>query len=399
MVGIFLFDVRATTRPLPPLTLSGHYRLYDFDDMTDELVFPGHVVNDRGPVVDEARRAVRFPYTKHNADFDARWRFGPTLAAGAGVGYERWSRVFHREVPNSDEYSGKFTLDATPVDWVSARLAYRPSFRRIDEYNTFAHLAHTVVEELTPDATAQGQSPLLRKFDEADRNRHRVDLLVQVTPVEVVTVTPAVSYWTDDYYNSTLGLQDAENWSAGFDVSWSPVPWLTATAGYVYERVEQDLRSRSREVVGTQTLDFPDFDWVSDNVDRYHTVHAGLRATLIPNVLDLLFEAGYSRGDSEIKTRNPLPPRSGTAAQNSSATAKPFPDVTNTLIRLGTAVRYRFARAWYVTVGYLFEKFDETNFRTDSLLPFNNSFSSIYLGNDFKDYTAHILTVALGYRF
>jgi Putative outer membrane beta-barrel porin, MtrB/PioB len=148
--------------------------------------------------------------------------------------------------------------------------------------------------------------------------------------------------------------------------------------------------------VGTATLDVADFDWVSYNVDTYQTVHAGLRAALIPNVLDLLLEAGYSRGDSEIKTSNPVTPSSGTAAQRSSATAKPFPDVTNTLLRLGAAVRYRFAKAWSVSLAYVFEKFDETNFRTDTLLPFQAATTSIYLG---KDYTAHIITLALGHRF
>jgi MtrB/PioB family decaheme-associated outer membrane protein len=399
MVGIFLLNLRATTNPLPPLTISGGYRLYDFDDMTDELVFPGHVVNDRPPVVDEARRATRFPYTKHNADVDARWRFSSELATTVGAGWERWDRVFHREVPNSDEYFGKLAVDASPLDWLLARLTYKPSFRRIDEYNTFAHLAHTVIEDITPDAQAQGQSPLLRKFDEADRDRQRVDLLVQLTPTDVVSISPTVSYWYDDYYNSTLGLQDAENWSAGFDVGWTPMPWLSASAGYVYEKVDQQQRSRSRPVTGTTTFDFPDFDWVSNNVDIYHTIRASLKATLIPEILDLIFEASYSRGNSEIKTRNPLTPTSGTAAQRTTATAKPFPDLENTLIDLGASVRYRFAKAWSLSLGYLFEKFEQTNFRTDTLNPFNAGVTSIYLGNDLKDYTAHIFTLALGYHF
>jgi MtrB/PioB family decaheme-associated outer membrane protein len=398
MVGTFLLNLKGTTRPLPPLTLSARYRLYDFDDMTDELVFPGHVVDDR-TLVTEPRRATRYDYTKHNADVDARWRFGPALATTAGVGWERWDRIFHREVETSDEYSGKLAADATPLDWLLARLTYRPSFRRIGDYNTFAHLEHTVVEEVEADSRAQGQSPLLRKFDEADRDRHRVDLLLQFTPTDVVSISPVASYSQDDYYNSSLGLQDAETWSAGFDVSWTPATWLAVTAGYLYDRIDQRQRSRSREVAGVVTLDFPDFDWISDNVDTFHTIHAGLRATLIPELLDLLFEASYARGDSEIKTRNPVTPRSGTAAQRTSATAKPFPDLENTLLRLGTAVRYRFAKAWSVSLGYLFEKFDETNFRTDTLNPFQAATTSIYLGNDLKDYTAHIITLALGYRF
>ncbi|HSE95368.1 MAG TPA: MtrB/PioB family outer membrane beta-barrel protein, partial [Methylomirabilota bacterium] len=182
-VGIFLLNLNATARPLPPLTVTARYRLFDFDDMTDQIVFPGHVVSDRTLVTDP-RSADRFEYTKHNADLDARWRFTPRYAGTLGAGWERWDRNDHREVQESDEYFARLKLDATPLDWLLVRLAYLPSFRRIGDYDTFAHIAHTVVEGLDPDAQAQSQSVLLRKFDEADRDRQRVDLTLQMTPFE-----------------------------------------------------------------------------------------------------------------------------------------------------------------------------------------------------------------------
>ena len=43
--------------------------------------------------------------------------------------------------------------------------------------------------------------------------------------------------------------------------------------------------------------------------------------------------------------------------------------------------------------------FDKTNWQTDQLNPFLPGVTSIWLGNDFKDYTAHIVTLTLGYRF
>jgi hypothetical protein len=285
------------------------------------------------------------------------------------------------------------------VDWLLVRAAYLPSFRRIGDYDTFAHIAHTVVEELDADARAQSQSVLLRKFDEADRNRQRIDLTLDLTPVEGLSVSPTFSYRFDDYYDSRLGLQEADSLSAGFDVGWTPLKWLWLGLGYVYDKINYDQRSRSREVAGTETLDFVDFDWISDNVDTFHTVYAGLRAALIPGVLDWLVDLSYSYGNSQIKTRNPIPPTSGNATQDANATAKPFPDLENKLFRVGTAFRYRFAKSWYTRLGYFFEMFDEQNFRTDSLNPFNPGVTSIYLGNDLKDYTAHILTMTLGYSF
>jgi MtrB/PioB family decaheme-associated outer membrane protein len=397
-VGIFLLNLNATSRPLPPLTLTGRFRLYDFNDMTDSFVLPGRVVDNRS-LDTEAIRVPRYDYTTYDAGLDGRWRFGPQVATTAGFAWERWDRSQFREVPTSDEYMLKLAVDATPFDWLLGRLTYRPSFRRISNYNTFAHLIHTSIETDIASAAAVSQSLLLRKFDEADRDRQRVDLLLQFTPIDPLSITPTFSYWNDDYYNSPLGLHSSEDISAGIDVTWNPFPWLAMTAGYVYERLDQQQRSQNREVANGKTFDPPDFIWVSNNVDTYHTVHASLTATLIPEVLDWLLYVNFSMGNGEIKTRNPIVPTSGSASQNSNATAKPFPDLENTLTQVGTTLRYRFAKAWYFTLGYLFEQFDEQNFRTDLLKPFQTATSSIYLGNNLKDYTAHIVTLVLGYTF
>jgi MtrB/PioB family decaheme-associated outer membrane protein len=399
MVGTFLFDVGATSRPLQPLTLKLRYRVFNYDDMSDELEFPGHVVNDRGPVVNESRIAGRYSYTKHNADFDGRWRFGQPVALTAGVGWERWDRGEHREVPQSDEYTGKLALDVTPTDWMMARLAYRPSIRRVSEYNTFAHLAHTVVEEPTPDEQAQGQSVLLRKFDEGARDRHRVDLLLSFTPTDVISITPSFSYRNDDYKDSFFGLQKAESFSAGFDMGWTPLEWLSMGAGYVYEKIEQRQRSRNREVTGTTTFDFADFDWVTKNVDTIHTIHLSAKATLIPNRLEAGFDLSYSTATGEVQNSNPVKPTSGTAAQRANATVRPFPDLEDKLLRVEASLRYLFTSHWTFSVGYIFERFDQSDFRTDTLNPFMPGSASVWLGSDPGDYTAHILVMSVGYRF
>jgi MtrB/PioB family decaheme-associated outer membrane protein len=398
MLGTFLFNLNATSRPLPPLTLTLHYRLYNYDDMSDTLTFPGHVVDDR-TLVTEGVTAARYGYTKQNAELDGRWRFGEPVALTAGIGWERWDRNDSREVPTSNEYMLKLVLDATPVDWMTARLAYRPSIRTISDYNTFARLNNTVVEESTPDEQAQFESTLLRKFDEAERNRHRIDLLLGFTPTETISITPTFGWRYDDYPDSTLGLQKAETYSAGIDLGWTPAPWLSFTAGYVWEQINQRMESRNREVVGTTTLDVADFNWVSKNVDTINTFHIGGKATLIPNKLDAFVDVAYSQATGEVDDSNPTRPTSGTAAQRANATVRPWPDLKDSLLRVDASLRYYFAKSWNFTLGYIFERFDQTDFRTDTLNPFMPGSASIWLGNDLEDYTAHILVMAVGYRF
>lgn len=397
-VGIFLVNLSATTRPLRPLTLSLKYRLFDRNDMSDDLSLPAHVVNDRTLVV-ETRVPGRPDYTRHNVDLDGRWRFGQPAAVTLGGGWERWDRGSHREVPTSDEYFAKAALDVTPVDWFLAKLTYRPSFRRISTYNTTAHHEHTVIDEDSPAAIAQGQSTLLRKFDEGERDRQRVDLMLQFMPTDVFTTSLTGGWTKDDYIDSALGLQQATSWSAGIDLNWTPLERLSLYGGYTHESIYQKQRSRSRPVTGTTTFDFPDYDWISVHTDTVDTVFLGATVGLIPKVLDWTANASYAYALGRVQNRNPVAPTSGTAAQDATATAKPFPAFEDQLLRVETSLRYHFWKMWTASLGYAFESFQKNDWRTDRLNPFVPGVSSIWLGNDARNYDAHIVALTLGVRF
>jgi hypothetical protein len=298
---------------------------------------------------------------------------------------------------DQQRYFFKAAVDATPTEWLLARVAYTPSFRRIQTYKTFAHLEHSVLED--PGGAAEaGQSPFLRKFDEANRNRQKVDGQLQFTLGDVFTVTPSASAHWDDFYDSRLGLQEENGWSAGVDLTWTPLERVAFSVGYTYEQLFQKMRSRSRPISSGATLDFVDFDWVSDLTDTVQTVYVGLKAALIPKKLDLRIDGSYANALGRIDTHNPIPPTSGTAAQNATATAQPFPAFHDMLVRVEAALIYHFLNNWSAKVGYAFELFEKTDWRTDTLNPFMGV-SSIWLANNLKTYTAHMIGGTLAYRF
>lgn len=404
MVGVTRVNLNLVSRPYRPLTMTFKYRFFDYNDMSDEPTFPGFVVNDRS-LVTEPRRVGRYEYSRHNADADARVRVLRPLTFTLGTGWERWNRNEHREVPTSDEVYAKAALDATPFDWLLARLTYRPSFRRIDTYNTFAHLEHTVEEE---GAALQGQSTLLRKFDEGERDRQRIDLMLQLSPLETLTTTLSSGWLRDSYIDSPLGLREATTWSAGVDLNWTPAQRLAIHAGYMHESIFQNQRSRSRPVDTTVSptcpvppcvRDFSDFDWASESTDTVETVYLGVSVGLIPKVLDWTASASYAYALGRVQTRNPVTPTSGTAAQDATATAKSLPSFEDQLLRVETHLRYRFSKSWTARLGYVFESFQKNDWRTDNLNPFVPGVTSIWLGNDTRNYAAHLLLVTLGYRF
>jgi MtrB/PioB family decaheme-associated outer membrane protein len=400
VVGTALVNLNATSRPIQPLTLGLKFRMFNLTDWSDEPIFAGHVVNDR-TLEEEQRTSPRFGYTRYNLDMDGRWTFSQPLAVILGSGWERWDRVDHREAPRSDEVYLKAALDYKPLDWLAARLTYRPSFRRISEYNTFAHHDHVVLEEEGAATVLQGQSTLLRKFDEADRDRQRVDVLLQMFPLDTVTASVSGSWSKDDYIDSPLGLQQAVNWSAGFDLGWSPSQNLTLSAGYVHEYIFQKQLSRNRIVSSGVTLDFPDYNWLSNNIDTVDTFYIGAKMSPLPGRLDWNVGMNYSLATGETLTRNPNgAPSSGTGSQNDTATAKRMPAFEDSLIRIDTSLRYYLSKSWTLGLAYAFEKFSKHDWRTDTLNPFlPGATSSIWLGADSRDYTAHILAMTLGYRF
>jgi MtrB/PioB family decaheme-associated outer membrane protein len=411
-VQTILFNLNATSRPLPvPVTFTAKYRFYDLIDNSDVVRFQAFVINDQPTVTPGPTFSQRFSYRRQNADLDGRWQIARPLALTLGTAWERWDRPNTREVPESDEFFAKAAVDVTPADWLMIRATYLPSFRRINRYNTSA-LAQV---ESNAAPGEPGQSYLLRKYDESDRDRQRVDLMMQITPTETLTITPTASYRFDDYIASglqhdasgpgqkgaLLGLQEAVSWSAGMDVNWTPTERLSFATGYVHESNLQKQRSRNRTSATAPGGDNPAFDWVSDNADTIDTYHASMTARLIPGKLDLKFAGNYSYALGRVETWNPSAPGSAAvaAAAGTNAVAARFPAFEDSLLRLEASLRWHFAQAWTASLNYAYEAFRKHDWRTDTINPFVPGDSAIYLGNDLKNYEAHIFGVTIGYHF
>ena len=400
-VQVRVASLRYVSRPLENVSTKISYRLYNLVNKTPEYTFPAQVLADSS-LLAEPVTTSSFDYTKQNAHADAGWRLRESVSLGIGYDVERWDRnAVHREAPQSDEQTPKVTLDYLPSEGVLLRAAYSRSWRRIDDYNPFSHLSHTVNDEVGPDST-QGQHVLLRKFDEADRDRHRLDFLAQLSPTDTMTISPTLSLRNDNYSDSTFGLQDDKSWVAGFDSVWAPVERVAFLLGFIREEVTARQSSRYREP--PSQLENPTYDWTSTTKDTINTVSASADMTLIPKKLDLRLGWNYSRAAGKIRSSNPTTPAGGTDAQNASATAVSFPSITESLQQLEVSLRYYIEQALRLKFRYALESFKISDFRIEDVAPFMGaveagSGTSIYLGAKIRDYTAHILALTLDYEF
>ncbi len=401
-----LFSVDAISNPLPaPVTFSLKYRLYDLVDSSSTPTFSAFVLNDQNAITNGPLRAGRFDFQRQNADLDARYRFSNFAALTLGVGWEGWARNHNYEVTRTDEAIAKAALDLTPTDWLLVRATYQPSFRRGNFYNTNPQLQANA--NVPPGFIGSAsQDALLRKFNEADRDRQRVDLMVQITPTETLTLTPTASYKFDDYIASglqhdgntknlvQLGVQQVVSWSAGMDVNWAPSDRLSFSVGYMHESIFQKQRGSVRD-----PLD-PSLDWFSDSTDTVETFQASIKAALIPKKLDFTLKGSYSYALGRVEQWSPN--ATGSTVYNAnlpnSATSR-WPAFEDTYGRMEAALQYHVSKNLTAKLFYVYETFTKHNWQTDTLQPFLPNVPAVFLGQDWKNYWAQIVGVTLRYKF
>jgi len=144
----------------------------------------------------------------------------------------------------------------------------------------------------------------------------------------------------------------------------------------------------------------PSYAWLSDNADTTNTYNVRLDAIVIPQKLNFNLGMSYAAAVGTIKTRNTDPPPTGQpAAQNNQALAFRFPAFEDELLRLDMGITYNFDKVWTATLGYALETWHKKDFRTDNLTPFQSGITSIFLGENYPNYTVTLISFVVGYKF
>jgi MtrB/PioB family decaheme-associated outer membrane protein len=349
-VGIFLFNLMGTSRPIDPLTVKTLYRVYHFDDRTETFREPDDVLG--GGFV----RAVRFPYTKHDGGLDLKWKFSYPVSVSVGYKWERWQRDEDVvEIAQTDEHTPKITVDYTPFDWLSLGSSYSHSVRVGSDFHQINGLFVDV-------------NPFLRKFNLADLERDRVEFFADLTPLNNLTFSSTFSFARDEYDHSVNGLLDDDNWGVGFGVNWSPIKRVSLYANYAHD--EYKTRQRVEDLVN---LDRGRILRTDDFVDTFGT---GAKFVLLPEKLDL--DLGWSLSLARSELYNNI-----------------IPTFEDTYSQSKAYLRYQFSKNWTAKLGYIYEVFDTT----DAFAGVGNPGVDTFLGDFYEDFSAHIVVGSLVYRF
>lgn len=425
-VRTYLGNALVSAQPLPELDLRARYRYYHHDNDTPVLTFPGHTINDQGLVTD-SRRNVPNDYKRQQASFDAGYRIVPDLLVRGGPFWEQWSRSFAREVSELDEFGGKIALDYRPTSWAVVRADYLLGFRDGTQYQPYDYYAATLDPAEVPDAISFGQLAQLRKFDEADRDRHEVKLLAQLLPRDDLDVSFNGGWTHYDYPHSDFGAREDERWNVGTELGYVPFDSVSISLWYSYEHSSLHQDSRWRPASGTTVIDAPANDWNSESRDTVHALGASLDLALIEDKLDLhlgyTFESGNGATLSTaaagcraapVTTLCPPPPGPTPppppAYTSDGGAAFDFPDIEDRLQLLDATLSFHQSEHLTLEVRYSWEKLLLKDYRVDGLNPYmpdsNVSGSGVvspsldvFLGEQVPDYDAHIFAVSATYSF
>lgn len=344
-----MYNVSLSSHPARNLTLSARARSFDYRNNTAEFAMPNLVIDDRSLAAGDTTAAR--PFTKANSEVGATYRLPLALSLSAAYAWEKWTRdPDERNVAHTVEKTPRVSLDYDGQQWFMLRGSYSKGSRRGDGY------AQTDDEE----------NPDNRRFDEADRDRERINVLATIAPLEPVSVTLNWGTGHDAYPNSPFGTQSDNSslLSGGFD--WAPFDRLAFGAGVTREDFNNVIHERYR-TGSTPTLNAnPTFDWIDHNTDRITTTFATVNAKLVRNLLDAGGSFSLSDARFHVFTYNPLTPTAAgaTATQMAQATAADWPVVTQRMQPMTFFLRYAYRPEWALTLRYQFEGYSQNDFRT-----------------------------------
>ena len=400
--NLVLANVVLTSRPITSLTSTVRFRYFEYQNDTPQHVFTNTVFTGGGATATSGE-SKNERYTKMNTGLDLGWRPFRKLSLKAGYEFEHWSRADYGDLgdtgathPNfsNHEHIAKLAADVTPVDWFLGRLTYTYGDRSLVGYNVIptTDLANSV------------------KYPFADRRRHRVDALFQFTPWETLTSSLSAGYALDDFHKNDFGLTKDDYFTAGINLDWSPLAWLTLSGDYSYEQYKWDMTSRY--LVGGVFPGISANDWRSKTKDEFHNIGVNASIDIVPKKFGITL--GYTVGFGYTSYENSNPNLNvGGVTNVPAATAYSWDKVFNVLQTFRIVAKYRMTDKMSLRGGFAYERANERNWATDPMAPFMGNYDSttpggapvtqgvqsVWLGATQPNYEAYIFSAVLRYEF
>ncbi len=277
--------------------------------------------------------------------------------------------------------------------------------------------------------------PGMRRFDMADRNRHKVRSSFDWQASERLATQATLELNDDNYVNSTYGLQRATSWAVSLDSSYTVSDRLIVTGFYTHEDQKQRTagdgygsnsnaafvgKAGNTAVAGgcfatvttknnNAKID-PCLNWFANMHDRADTVGFSLtkRAFISPR-FDLSGDVLYTRAQTDVQLRGGSYSNNPFALAGAPALAAGvpaiiyipsanLPPVTTRTLELRLTGRVSVGRSGAVRVFYSYQRTRNVDFAYDGL-QFGSGTEQLPTNERAADYTLHVAGLSYAYRF
>ena len=354
-------DFTITSRPLDRLRLRGAVTWDERDNDSRQATFTSIVHTDLFLVGDRENPAYGFERLRAygSADFEVY----DQLTLGIGGEYRETDRTgTAQEAKNETLIDGWGQAQYRPSGYLGIVLKGGAQERDPDKYNESV-------------AAANGQNPLLRKYNMAYRYRSYGEVLVNVALGNLPLTLSGNAFYGDDSYNlSQLGLVSGLDRRYGLDLTWAVNEQVSAYANFGQEKL-------TARTLGSTAFSYSDWRSVVD--DDFQAFGAGMRVRYGEDVrLDLDYT--YAMGESDTTIY-------GIAAGK-------FPTVESNLSRFRADFNYGLTERLDLALTFLHERFDSKDWAIEGIGPATMP-TILSLGADPYDYSVNYVGASLRYYF
>lgn len=362
-----------------------------------EMHFASHTVLDQS--VGAAQETGRFAYHKLNVGAYADWRMMRALTLGVDASQETAVRT-EREYRETVETAVNTVLRYRPARWLGLTGKYLWNDRVGNDYQE-DHYNH--------DGGAFDETPGLRRPDVGPRLRNAGELTMDANGGALAfslsgglghdkykagegLINDGVSTHTFQNY----GLLEQRNSRAGVDVSYDLSGGVGLFGFYQYEQVEGIQRSNYNGSSGASQD--ATTDWTLQTIDRYDVFGLGIDLQPTQKVgVGLGYDLSYSRGAYDYLDVQPL----AVSGTGSAPIVSP-PETKTCKQDYKIQCDYKAKDDVTFTLGYLFERFDVSDFAKD-IAPLTSGLAAnqtnLLMGDSISDYKAHVVNLKVKYKF
>ena len=354
------YSFTITSRPLSKLRVKYGYRYDERDNKTPISDWDRVIVDAINS--GEIEQNVPYSYDRAHMTVSGEYAFDSKLRVSAGYEWKQMNRDY-QEVAEQTTELGWGQVRWRPTAWLDIRAKGGASRRGIDRYND------TI-------AVSLGQNPLMRKYNLAYRYREFGEVVAAISPAELpLSFSTSVLFADDDYKESLVGLNGAEEFRVTADVSWAVSD--SASIYLVYGQDNIDAHQTGAEQFGF-------WDWSAFHEDDFD--HVGVGVSWRPSDGNLDFSLDYNRGNGETRI----------ALDSLSGGPSSLPDLESTLDSANVKASYAFSERWSGTFHLRYERFELKDWAlvSQTTLP-----TVLTLGAQPYDYDVYAVGLGFRYRF